>query len=717
MVRIFGSPGRSRRLRAGIGLVACTALVILMAVPALAVHDLNFELDGNVAVDAGGPAFDWVSFFNSSGQPDPVLPHASRPGFDASGFDSDFNTNANGSFSTSDSTTFATGSKDTLPITPGWQCNRDNNVLSKSDVMNAYAVSYVVPSGADVGDEVMYFALERNANTGTGNVGFWFLQDGTVDCVSPGGSTAFTGAHQTGDLLIVSEFSQGGAVSTIFAYQWVGGPNGGIDPNPVAQGASCSSASGGDDICAQVNAGTLSGIPWSTANKQDGVGHSLRVSEFFEGGINLTESGLGGKCFNVFIGDTRSSTSLTATIFDFSRGRLGGCTSTTVTTPVDNSGTPIPAGGLDIPGDPADAAILVKDRAVVDVTGADTFTATLSFHLCGPFAAASTTLCTTGGVAVDSQNITVDGTYTSAAATVTSAGRYCWRADFSGDLSVGVPGSSDSSATECFTVNPRTPTLTTEAGAGPVDFGLPVTDTATLGNTAHKPGTGGPAGSNGSINPATLGGDATGTITFTLYKNNTCTVLATGTGTNPQTLPVSGNGTYGPVSFTPDAPGTYHWVASYDGDLPNTNAASASACLDENEDVVVRTIPTNIQTKQSWYPNDTATISASVGNLGAGGSVVFSLYGTSDCSSAVLYTETKSITGGATSQEVGTNNTTFNITTGYADASGSFKSYSWKVVYTPAAGDTAHTGKQSTCDAEHFAITYTNDNGPGSNLP
>jgi hypothetical protein len=39
------------------------------------------------------------------------------------------------------------------------------------------------------------------------------------------------------------------------------------------------------------------------------------------------------------------------------------------------------------------------------------------------------------------------------------------------------------------------------------------------------------------------------------------------------------------------------------------------------------------------------------------------------------------------------------------------------VTYTPEAGDTAHTGSRSSCDAEHFAITYTNDNGPGTDLP
>ena len=44
-------------------------------------------------------------------------------------------------FCTADGTTFATGSKDTLDIT-GWQCNKDNNVNSKIDIMNAYAAQY-----------------------------------------------------------------------------------------------------------------------------------------------------------------------------------------------------------------------------------------------------------------------------------------------------------------------------------------------------------------------------------------------------------------------------------------------------------------------------------------------------------------------------------------------------------------------------------------------
>jgi hypothetical protein len=134
--------------------------------------------------------------------------------------------------------------------------------------------------------------------------------------------------------------------------------------------------------------------------------------------------------------------------------------------------------------------------------------------------------------------------------------------------------------------------------------------------------------------------------------------------------------------------------------------------------VTVEQIGTDIKTKQSWYPNDTATISAESGNLGSGGSVLFELFTSADCSGASVYSETVNLTGGVASEEVSTDNTTYNITTGYADpADSTVGRHSWRVTYTPDAADTSHTGSRSTCDSEHFNITYTNDNGPGTDLP
>ncbi|MCI0582591.1 MAG: hypothetical protein L0227_06795 [Chloroflexi bacterium] len=700
---------KGRRWLTALATLAVITGSLYLSGVALAVHDETFQLDGDViastTTNAGGSTqtVDWDSIFTSAGAPVASLPS----GYEDAAFTKDF-LNTGSTFITSDTTTFATGSKDTLPIAD-WQCNFDNNVNSKIDVMNAYTVAYNAPNG----DEIIYFALERNTNTGDANVAFWFLQD-EVGCSSAGGAVDFTGGHTDGDVLVVSEFSNGGDVSTINVYRWDGDDaTGSLNPNPIGDGVDCRDAVvlPGDDACAAANTANIT-TPWLTAHfGKNGVGHTLETSEFFEGGINLTDLDLGGKCFNSFLGDTRSSTSLTATLFDYAGGTVGACTSTTVTTPSISSTT--------IPADPADASVTVHDTAAIDVEGVDTFSGSVSFHLCGPMALASTDLCTSGGVDIGSVPVTADGNYDSADTVVTSAGRYCWRADFSGDAAAGVPGSSDSRSSECFVVNPVQPQLSTDATDGPVDFGQPISDVVNLTGTAHKPGTGGPAGSNGSINPTTLGGDATGNIIVKAYGPDSCTTVAFTSGA----IAASGDGTYGGAStafeFTPTAPGQYVFVASYAGDSPNTLAISEGTCASapEAEKVTVRQIPTEIKTKQSWFPNDTALISSTIGNLGAGGTVEFSLYDNATCSGAASYSETKSITGGAPTETVSTNNTTFNILTAYADAADSVVSYSWKVVYTPAAGDTAHTGIQSSCHAEHFSITYTNSNGPGSDLP
>ena len=735
--KVIGPTGSRRRrwlLLMCLVVAAVSAVVFIPGALANSVKAQTFELEGNIAQDGAPTTYDWANFFDANGGK-LALP----TDYTASSFVQDFNTKPGRKggvvFDTSDASTYTVGSKDILDVN-GWSCTPANNVTDKGDIMNAYAAAYTAP-GAN-GHKFMFFALERNSNVGDANVAFWFLQ-GSASCPAAGGS--FTGTHHNGDLLIVSAFTNGGAVSTINAYEW---QNGALNTTPVANGGDCKSTTlTADPTCATSNTSGISSIPWLTENKDDGVGHSLRTSEFFEGGIDLSAPSvnLANNCFNTFVPDTRSSQSLTATLYDYALGQLGECTSTTSTLPVDATDTSqTPASS--IPLSPADAKVTVKDKTTVGVTGISSFNSSnatnLTWHICGPTASDSTQLCdgTTGnvGVALTGQAITQGGIYYSPTVTLTEAGRYCFRAEFAGDSDAGVPASHDNSAGECFVIAPVSPSLSTQAGAGPVDFGSAVTDTATLGGTANEPGTGGPSGSDGSINPTALGGVAKGTITFTLYKAD-CSTLASGTGTNPQTVDVTGNATYGPVSFTPDAPGTYHWVASYSGDSPNTGGTTHnSSCNDTNEDVVVRQIPTDIKTKQSWFPNDTATITSSVaGNLlGAGGTVDFFLYNDGSCGAGtgtLQYSERQTLAGGSNSEEVGTHNytgstsktpggatvTPYRETTGYADTAGTVLGpFSWKVVYTPAASDTAHLGVSSTCttgNKESHSITYSNDPG------
>jgi hypothetical protein len=670
---------------------AATLVVSTGVLSVLAVHDEDFQLDGDVrastttSVGGSTQTLDWDSIFTAAGAPKATLP----TGFSDAAFKNDFKTATNGSFVTSDNSTYATGSKDTLPIS-GWQCNQDNNVNSKIDVMNAYTVAYT----NDAGDDLLYFALERNTNTGTADVGFWFLQS-EVGCESTGSAVTFSGAHTDGDVLVVSEFSNGGVVSTINVYRWDGGANGSLNPTPIGVGVDCRDPNLilPDNACAASNKvtngtnGTIT-TPWPTANFKDKVGHSLRTSEFFEGGINLTDLNLGGKCFSSFLGDTRSSTSLTATLFDFAGGTVGECGSGIVTTPQAGDGGAIPSTiGVS-------ARVAVRDHADITVTGTDgPFAGTVKFFLCGPLGLATTSNCTTGGVQIGSPltGEPVSGnagtaSLNSDSATLTSAGRYCWRAEYSGDASVGVPGSidpkpnatlPDTSVTECFSIGPEQPTLTTSA-SDDVILGNPISDTASLTGTAMQPGTDG-TGPGGTIN-ATVGSQspAGGTITFTVQGPDDCD--ASGLTVTDSPVTVSGdNASYGPVSATPTAIGKYTFVASYNGSSPNTLGAGPSSCppsaSDGDEEVNVGGT-SSVATTQDWLPNDTATLT---GDTNLNGTLTFQLYTGNNCGatsgSAVtgqLYTVI--VDDDASGTSYSTNNTTSFVE---ADSG----TYSWKVTY------------------------------------
>ena len=159
---------------------------------------------------------------------------------------------------------------------------------------------------------------------------------------------------------------------------------------------------------------------------------------------------------------------------------------------------------------------------------------------------------------------------------------------------------------------------------------------------------------------------------------------------------MSGNGTYGPVSFTPDAPGTYHWVASYSGDLPNTLASTPSACLDANEDVVVEG-RSQLSTAQDWLPNDTATIT---GDTNLNGTLTFTLYTGDNCgvtsgSAVPGQSYSFTLTNVASPAIRTTANTTFKVTAANEGA------YSWLVHYD----DAILTDPADRCETSTVSIT------------
>ena len=105
-------------------------------------------------------------------------------GFEKADFVVDFGASGT-TFLTGDDTTFSTGSKDTLPINlasgADWQCNHDNNVNSKIDIINGYAANYVAG-----GQKYIFFGLEKDVDNGSNNVGLWLFQDRARGLLGPG---------------------------------------------------------------------------------------------------------------------------------------------------------------------------------------------------------------------------------------------------------------------------------------------------------------------------------------------------------------------------------------------------------------------------------------------------------------------------------------------------------------------------------------------------
>jgi hypothetical protein len=758
--RILGEAGpkRKRRFRfIFLPILVGAALALMMAGAAQAVHEFNFQLDGDTTSTAyspppgSSPAFDWNDIFNvaqASGT-ETVSNNSTNVGsgktFTAANFVRDFESGANctlnstsTTFCTSDDTTYATGSKDTLGIgNGGWQCNHDANVNSKIDIMNAYVVSTTVGT-----DKVFYFGMEKNKTNGTNDVGFWFLQGGAT-CSAPSGHANFTGGHLDGDTLVVSEYTNGGGVSTIKAFRWaaaasgpLSGDGGCIDSNdnpnpktggcnnlPIATGSDCKSTGATDTLCATTNAfssdpNSPASKPWNqnvttqwlTSDATLGVGHTVVSPDFFEGGINITKAfqGAGGttpSCFTTIVPDTRSAASATATLFDFTLNQIGGCQSGLTTQENAAASREIGANGTISSG---------TDTATLTISGSAVWNGTLSFYLCGP----NVTSCDANGVLVTSTPVhSTDAShaYTSGTATLTSAagtGKYCWHAHFEPDdasKAAGIGAADDDGTNECFIITPKTPTLSTLAScsATPCVLGSTLNDSATLSGTARNPDPLNP-GSNSTyptINGGTKAADSS--ITWALYGPGAggaaqCTTAISGAPT-PSSIAVSGDNTYGPVSYTTnhagDTVGTYTFAASYPGDGPNTLAATAVACdvTGANGEQVTVTGSLSSSSKQGWLPNDRITLTSTPGTTFTG-TVTATLYkgsftGTlANCGagSAVqqLAPQTLNVSSGATNTAtVSTTNTTFFIGTNPSTgaAGGTDGDYFW-LIHTSISG-------------------------------
>lgn len=675
-----------------------------------------------------------------------------------------------------------------------WQW-RDQSVPDANELDDGFAVKYIDGSG----DQHVYFGADRFATEGSKDAGFWFFKDdvGTVDPVGNADGT-FIGAHTApvdngedgfcnpdegglggpsatpncaryddndsgGDVLILTTFTGGGAVTTIRVYEWIGPAGSTAALLERSTSGDCSTGTT-TSVCATVNNTTIESA-WAYSGKNEPALDEIASGGFLEGGVNLSDLGLEG-CFSSFMATTRSAPSLTADPKDFILGEFEACTASLTTTPKTGAGAALTADSdadsLDEITIGVNGQVTVTDSAALTVNGTTTFSGDLNFYLCGPFATPNA--CSDAGVEVGAASgvnpVTTNGTYASAPAVLTQVGRYCWYATFesatkgledgAADGTIESAGSEDPpipySTGECFEVMPVAPTLTTQASNNTTGtaaiFGTAIDDTATLTGTARKPVSGGPNSTYPTIHTTapSAGSLAGGSITFRLYGPSataSCVDPATGVTGNlvgSSVVTVSGDSVAGPPAtykastgtisgtLTPTAPGHYWWRASYSGDTPNTlpapknssNAAIFTACGDTGEDSFVAQIPTSILTDQWVYPNDDATISATAGG-DLVGSLQFRLFSSSATCLAntttgvgnggLLYQETIAITddnddvSGADSETRSTANVGTKV---HSDA----RVY-WRVLFTST--NSAHESRLSNC-TEDTQLTFTGDN-------
>lgn len=310
------------------------------------------------------------------------------------------------------------------------------------------------------------------------------------------------------------------------------------------------------------------------------------------------------------------------------------------------------SGNTPLGGDVTDTATL---------SGAYQPTGTITFNLYGP----GDDVCEAAPVETSSVTVNpLQTEYTSDPFEPTVVGDYRWRADYSGDDNNAAAGTACNDPLEQFTVL-TAPDLATAVADPEVDLGDAVSDTATLTGSTE---------------------DATGSITFTLYGPNDedCSTDPVFTS---DAISVDGDGTYPSGPFTPEAAGTYRWIASYTGD--DNNAGVTTQCGDENETVIVRgdlaTPELRTYASRDTFVGkrvfDTAILT---GGDNPTGTITFNLYGPGDatCSRTPVFTSVVQVDGNDTYK------------------SGDFRprvpgTYQWVAEYS---GDDNNEGVVTACD-------------------
>jgi hypothetical protein len=188
-------------------------------------------------------------------------------------------------------------------------------------------------------------------------------------------------------------------------------------------------------------------------------------------------------------------------------------------------------------------------EGIATVGGGESTSGTVSFSLFGP----GDQGCAGDPLETFSVAVSGNGTYNSPAVTPTEPGTYHWEANYDGD-SINVSSASSCQA-GAFAVTAATPTLSQNASPGVL-----------LGGEAHD-------------NATLTGGEhPTGTVHFELFAP--ADPECRGASVFTSDVAASGAGHYESAAYKPTEAGTYHWFASYSGDVSNEPASAGCGAVD-----------------------------------------------------------------------------------------------------------------------------------------
>jgi hypothetical protein len=750
---------RGRRLLVGLAALALVTSSFAIAGTVLAVHDTGvFQLEGDAqtATGATGQSDDWdkvckalpsnCTFQDSLGTGVGALSTKNT----AKAFQNDGASNA---------TTFTGGGSKDGHDMGDWKWNNLSGGLpAKDNLQDAFAARYALnvattDGGTDPGPapscpvtgsqttcQVLYYGMDRLDNSGDAQNGFWFFQnqvclkpDGSFgsgdttsssDITCAAGASAPAAAHVQGDILIVSDFSIGGTISTITVYQWdtacpatANCVSANIEQLNTIANAKCGLAAN-DAFCGIVNPTNGTIAPWNFTDKSGN--NTYLQGEMYEGGINLSalSASIASECFSSFAAESRSSTSITATLKDFVLGNFGQCKATLATQVSSASVNPGTAVH--------DTATVTGNQPTKTPSGA------VTFFLCS-FDAGTTDVCdgTAGHVGTQLTNVPPQGNLAAtatpgqasadspdvnagtAAAPSLSPGRYCFRATWPGDGNYKGALTEFGGATECFVVLQSSTTTVTEprlasngtAITGPVAVNTHVVDHAL-------------------ITGATGFGTPTGTVSFFICTPSQVTltggagteVCASGDGTAVGGNPVTATAVAGSsIQSEATSGGTPHdaandvvanvvgvWCfrATYTSNTANYTGSSDNT---HDECFTVRD-SASATTHQIWLPNDNATIT-SAGGTALNGTVTFELYSGSTCSGTKLYPQAGDPAGtGVFTLTNATSPASAGPTTNSAVKVEADATVSWKVTFASTNGNVTSPANP-TCEISTLDLT------------